>query len=57
MHHFIMLQIEKDKEIKIKINLTPEEIEAKYGKGHLDQELDGPLYKVLGQILKPVAGI
>lgn len=57
MHHFIMLQIEKDKEIKIKVNLTPEEIEDKYGKENLAQEFDGPLYKVLGQILKPVAGI
>jgi len=52
-----MLQIEKDKEIKIKVNLTPEEIEDKYGKENLAQEFDGPLYKVLGQILKPVAGI
>ena len=57
MHHFIMLQIDKDIQEKIKINLTPEEIEAKYGKGNLDPEIEGPLYKVLAQILRPVAGI
>ena len=31
LHHFIALNFELEREIKLKINLTPEELKNKYG--------------------------
>jgi len=36
MHHFILIHIDKHIEAKVKVNLTQEEIEEKYGKDSLD---------------------
>jgi len=49
-----MIQIDKDAEEKIKVNLTSEEMMKQYG-GDID---DGePLYQVLAKMLRLVAGI
>jgi hypothetical protein len=57
MHHFILIQINKLLEDKIKINLPLEDINKKYGEGVLEQEVQGPLYTVLAKLLRSIAGV
>jgi len=55
-HHFIALQFEKDKKIKVALNLSPEQIKEKYG-DRLQPEIEGPLYDVISKLFKEVIGI
>lgn len=56
LHHFIALNFELDREVKVKLNLTPEEIKAKYGDA-LQPELEGKLYDVLSSLFNNLVGI
>lgn len=56
MHHFILIQLDRDIQVEIKVNLTQEEIDSRYN-GKFDQKITGPLFNVLGKLLQPIAGI
>lgn len=55
-HHYMVLQFKKEREEELKLNLSPEEIQAKYGE-ELTQELSGPLYDVLSRLFKTMIKI
>ena len=50
-HSYIVIQLKRDREEKVNINLSPEEIKEKYGE-ELSQEIEGPLYDVLSRLFK-----
>ena len=51
MHHFILIQLDRDDQVEIKVNLTQEEIDSRYN-GKFDQKITGPLFNVLAQLLQ-----
>lgn len=56
MHHYIALNFELDREVRVKLNLTPEEIKKKYGDS-LQPDIEGKLCDVLSQLFINLAGI
>ena len=56
MHHFIMIQMEKSYEERIKVNLTQEEIDKQYN-GDIQIDMVGDQYHLLAKMLRVVAGI
>jgi structure-specific recognition protein 1 len=56
LHHFIAMNFELDREVKVKLNLTPEELKAKYGE-NLKPEVEGKLYDVLSTLFNNLVGI
>ena len=50
-HNYVVIQFKKDREEKLSINLSPEEIKEKYG-DDLTQEIEGTLYDVLSRLFK-----
>lgn len=50
-HQYLVLQFKSDREEKIKLNMSAEEIKTKYGE-ELTPEIEGPLYDVLSKLLK-----
>lgn len=55
MHHFILMQVDTNRR-RLKINLTPEELEQKYG-NNLEQEMADETYVLLEKLFKYVARI
>lgn len=51
LHHFIALQFDKEKQQKVIINLSKEQIKDQYN-DKLEQEIEGPLYDVLSKLFK-----
>lgn len=51
-HHYLAMQFAKDSEIKVKVNISPSELEEKYQ--DLSPELEGVLYDVLSRLLKSI---
>ncbi len=56
LHHFIAMNFELDREVKIKLNMTAEEIKAKHG-DNLKPEVEGKLYDVLSTLFNNLVGI
>jgi len=56
IHHFIAMNFELDREVKIKLNMTAEEIKAKHGE-NLKPEVEGKLYDVLSTLFNNLVGI
>jgi structure-specific recognition protein 1 len=56
LHHFIALQFEKEREAKVTINLSKEEIKEKYD-DKLEPEMEGPLFDVLSKLFKNLAKV
>jgi len=56
LHHFIAINFELERDVKVKINLTPEELLEKYGK-NLAPEIEGKLYDVLSTLFNNLVGI
>lgn len=56
IHHFIALQFEREKEEKIKINLSADQIKASYG-DRLQPEMEGPLFDILSKLFKEIIKI
>jgi hypothetical protein len=56
LHYFIALNFDLDREVKLKVNLTPEEIITKYS-GNLKPEIEGKLYDVLSNLFNNLVGI
>lgn len=56
LHHFVAMNFELEREIKLKINLTPEELKSKFGNS-LKPELEGKLYDVLSSLFNNLVGI
>jgi len=56
LHHFIAINFELERDVKVKINLTPEELKEKYGK-NLTPEVEGKLYDVLSTLFSNLVGI
>ena len=50
------MNFEVEREVRVKINLTPEQIEKKYG-GALQPEIEGKLYDVLSTLFNNLVGI
>ena len=55
LHHFIIIQIDRDIEQKYKLNLTEEQ--KKDQNLNLEREIEGPLYHVLATIFKNLVGV
>jgi len=56
LHHFIALNFECQREISVRINLTPEQIKQKY-KDALQPEMEGKLFDVLSTLFNNLVGI
>lgn len=56
LHYFIAMNFELEREVKLKVNLTPEEIKTKYG-DNLKPEVEGKLYDVLSSLFNNLVGI
>jgi structure-specific recognition protein 1 len=56
MHHFLLIQIDKAAEEKVKVNLSQAEIDTHYG-GLLEPEMQGPLDELISRLFKAVVGI
>jgi structure-specific recognition protein 1 len=56
LHYFIAMNFELEREVKLKVNLTPEEIKEKYG-DNLKPEVEGKLYDVLSNLFNNLVGI
>lgn len=56
LHYFIAMNFELEREVKLKVNLTPEEIKSKYG-DNLKPEVEGKLYDVLSNLFNSLVGI
>ena len=56
MHHFIVINLEIEREVSLHINLTPDEITAKYGSA-IQPEMQGKLYDILSQLFQKLVGI
>jgi structure-specific recognition protein 1 len=56
LNHFVAMNFELEREVKVKIKMTPEEIQAKYG-NNLKQETEGKLYDVLSQLFNHLVGV
>jgi structure-specific recognition protein 1 len=55
-HHYMVIQFKKEREEQLKLNISAEEIKAKY-KNELSQDLTGPLYDVLSRLFKTLINI
>eukprot|EP01017_Pseudomicrothorax_dubius_P005926 TRINITY_DN1160_c0_g3_i2.p1 TRINITY_DN1160_c0_g3~~TRINITY_DN1160_c0_g3_i2.p1 ORF type:complete len:367 (-),score=130.47 TRINITY_DN1160_c0_g3_i2:30-1130(-) len=53
---YILIQIRRDIEENVKVNLKPEQIAADYGDA-LKEEYEGPQHEVITKVLKAMAGI
>mgnify|MGYP000872792863 CR=1 FL=1 len=56
LHYFIAMNFELEREAKVKINLTPDEIKTKYGE-NLKPDIEGKLYDVLSNLFNNLVGI
>lgn len=56
LHHFLIIQVEKELVHKTKVNLSAEEIQQKYG-GKFDTEVSGPMYLVLAKLFQNIFGV
>lgn len=56
LHHFIAMNFDLEREQKLKLNLTPEELKTKYG-GKLEQEIEGKLYDILSNLFLNLVGL
>jgi structure-specific recognition protein 1 len=56
LHYFVAMNFEIEKEVRLKINLTPEEILSKYGDS-LKSDMEGQLYDILSTIFSSLVGI
>ena len=56
MHHFILLQVDTNRRDRIKVNLTPEELDQKYG-NNIEAEMTDETYIALVKLFKHVAQI
>jgi structure-specific recognition protein 1 len=56
LHHYVAMNFELEREVKLKLNLTPEELKAKFGSS-LQSELEGKLYDVLSSLFNNLVGI
>jgi len=56
LHHFIAMNFELERDVKLKVNLTPDEIKSKYGE-NLKPEIEGKLYDVLSTLFNNLVGI
>lgn len=56
LNYFIAMNFELEREVKVKIKMTPQEISAKYG-ANLRQETEGKLYDVLSQLFNHLVGV
>ena len=56
LHYFIAMHFELERDVKLKVNLTPEEIKQKYG-DNLKPEIEGKLYDVLSTLFNNLVGI
>lgn len=55
-HNYCVIQFKKEREESLKLNISEEEINKKYGK-ELNQELEGPLYDILSRLFKSLIKI
>jgi structure-specific recognition protein 1 len=55
-HHYLVMQMKRDREEKLVLNMSPKEIKDKYD-DQLTQELEGPLYDILSRLLKAMTNI
>lgn len=55
-HSFICIQFEKEKDQKVTINLTKEQLKEQY-EDQLTQELEGPIYDVMSKLFKYLAKV
>lgn len=56
LHHFIAMNLEQDREVNLRINLTPEDIAEKYG-NKLQPEMEGKLFDILSQLFQGLVKI
>lgn len=56
LHHFIAMNFELNREVNLKINMTPEELKSKYG-DKLKSEHEGLLYDVLSVLFINLVGV
>ena len=56
LHHFIAMNFEFEREVNVRINLTPEEITAKYGE-NLKPENEDKLYEILSMLFQHLVGV
>lgn len=56
MHHFIMIQLDQQGDEKIKINMSAEEMQKKYG-GSVDDLDETPNHQILAKLLRWLAGV
>lgn len=50
-YHFLVLLFQIEEEITIELPFTEEEVRTKY-EGKLTKEISGPVYEVLGKVMK-----
>lgn len=55
-HFFIAMRFELEREVKVNINLTTDEIKTKFG-DNLKSEIEGKLYDVLSSLFNNLVGI
>ena len=55
-HYFMCMQIKNDKEVDVTINLSPEEIQERFGE-ELVPEITGPLHDVLSRLIKTFVNV
>ena len=56
MHYYLVLQFERETEVKVTINLTPEQLKDQFD-DRLQSELSGPLYEVISRLFKELIQI
>lgn len=56
LQHFLVLNLQLEREVRVKIKLSPEEMAARYGGGLLPEH-EGKLYDVLSTLLQQLAGV
>ena len=55
-HNYLVIQFKREREEKLKLNISEEELKEKYG-GELNHELEGPLFDVLSRLFKSLIKI
>lgn len=55
LHHYIAMNLEVEKEVKVQIKMKEEEIQQKYG-SKLEPEIEGKLYDVLSKLFLNIVG-
>ena len=56
LHNYIAMNFEMERDLNLRLNLTPEEISTKYG-NELKPEMEGKLYDILSQLFTHLVGI